>query len=410
MSRTVEKGYERALQQLRDCVTEAGFIASTTDDANYRRVWGRDGCVIALAALVTGEPDLIDSARRTLRTLAEHQGPHGEIPSNVDTRSGRISYGGTTGRVDANLWFVICAGQTWARTHDDELLHHLRSALDRVRFLLGAWEFNDRGLLYVPATGDWADEYVQNGYVLYDQLLYLQAQREYARLHEHLNGEPDVMMLERVDRLQRLIRANYWIAGEQEHDPQDVYHEVLYDRARSLREEHCGQHWMPFFTPTGYGYRFDAFANILASFLDVADDEQRRRVDSYLLDASDDTWLVPAFRPVITPRDEDWTDLQMNFTYRFKNEPHEYHNGGRWPMLTGWYAADLARRGRTQLARKYVEGVDRANALGDGSDHWSFPEFVHGTEGTAGGTQHLGWSAAGAVFGHRALQGEAILV
>jgi hypothetical protein len=30
--------------------------------------------------------------------------------------------------------------------------------IEKVAFLLGAWEFNNRGLLYVPATGDWADE------------------------------------------------------------------------------------------------------------------------------------------------------------------------------------------------------------------------------------------------------------
>jgi len=41
-------------------------------------------------------------------------------------------------------------------------------AIEKVVFLLGAWEFNNRGLLYVPATGDWADEYVHNGYILYD--------------------------------------------------------------------------------------------------------------------------------------------------------------------------------------------------------------------------------------------------
>jgi hypothetical protein len=34
-----------------------------------------------------------------------------------------------------------------------------------------AWEFNNKGLLYVPLSGNWADEYITDGYVLYDQLL-----------------------------------------------------------------------------------------------------------------------------------------------------------------------------------------------------------------------------------------------
>jgi hypothetical protein len=33
------------------------------------------------------------------------------------------------------------------------------------------WEFNNKGLLYVPLSGNWADEYITDGYVLYDQLL-----------------------------------------------------------------------------------------------------------------------------------------------------------------------------------------------------------------------------------------------
>ncbi|MGD8617658.1 MAG: hypothetical protein PVH54_00550 [Gammaproteobacteria bacterium] len=37
-------------------------------------------------------------------------------------------------------------------------------------------------------TGDWADEYLHNGYVLYDQLLYLQAQRTMERMHAEVHG------------------------------------------------------------------------------------------------------------------------------------------------------------------------------------------------------------------------------
>ena len=32
--------------------------------------------------------------------------------------------------------------------------------------LLKAWEFNARGLIYMPLGGDWADEFVYHGYVL----------------------------------------------------------------------------------------------------------------------------------------------------------------------------------------------------------------------------------------------------
>jgi hypothetical protein len=407
---TTPEGYTEALALMHRCATADGFLASPTEHANYHRVWSRDGAVLGLAALASGDETLIMTLRRTLETLANHQGPHGEIPSNVEPMTERVSFGGTAGRVDANLWFVIACGEYWAATGDDAFIEAMLPALERVRFLLGAWEFNNRGLLYVPQTGDWADEYIQSGYVLYDQLLYLQALRTLCRIHGHVHGTTDHALLERIGRLYHLIRANYWFrngddAGE------DAYHPVLYQRGReaaALREsEH--RHWMPFFSPTGYGFRFDAFANVLASLLRVAYDDQRAEVDTFIREiAPEGMELLPAFHPVIHPEDSAWEELQMNFSYSFRNHPHEYHNGGLWPLITGFHVADLASRDEA-AARHHLAALDRANALPMEGEPWSFPEFVHGTELTAGGTRHQGWSAAAAVLGHRALAGAPVL-
>lgn len=401
------EGYDRAVELLRALVTEHGFLASREDRANYHRVWGRDAPILGVAALTTGDHELIDGLRRSLRTLARYQGPHGEIPSNVDPTTDNVSYGGTAGRVDADLWFVLACGQLWRATHDEETLDALLPALERVRFLLGAWEFNTRGLLYLPQTGDWADEYLQNGYVLYVQVLYHRALRDLAVLHEELRGGPDLKLQRKASRLRHLIRANYWFpADADEGVPEDVYHEVIYRKGRRAAERVAGRHWLPFFAPHGYGYRFDALANVLVSLLGIADDEQRRSVDAYIdeecVDSAD---LLPAFHPVVRPVDRDWEDLKVSFSNSFKNEPYEYHNGGLWPMVTGFYAADLAARGELDAARRFTAGIDRANALPMDGEPWSFPEYVHGRDHVAMGTKHQGWSAAGAILAHRALEG-----
>ncbi len=402
------EGYNKALSLLHDCATPDGFVASPSERDNYQRVWSRDGTIISLAGLLTGNDKLIETARQTFETLAEYQGPHGEIPSNVDTATQRISYGGTTGRVDANLWFLIGCGEYWQTTGDEEFLERLRPAIEKVHFLLGAWEFNNRGLIYVPLTGDWADEYLHNGYVLYDQLLYLQAKRTLARMHAALHGSSDHKLNEKISRLRHLIRANYWFADGQK-TPEDAYHEVLYEKGHAAASSHCaGRHWMSFFSPAGYGYRFDAFANVLASLLDVADDAQRSKVDVFITGEviHDELPLLPAFHPVIEPVDEDWEHLQMMFSYTFKNKPYEFHNGGLWPMITGFYVADLARRQQTEEARKYLQAIHRANALVMAGEAWGFPEFAHGSKFTPGGTRHQGWSAAAAIIGHHALKGQ----
>ncbi len=394
-----DDGHACSLDVMRACVTEHGFLASPSQRDNYRRVWARDGCIIGLAALLSGENDLIEACRDTLDTLARHQGPHGEIPSNVDPSTGRVSYGGTTGRVDAGLWFAICSVEYWRATGDDDFLQEMVKPLERLRGLLGAWEFNTRGLLYVPPTGDWADEYVQSGYVLYDQLLYLQAQRGIAAVHRELHGSEDHALEERVSRLKHLLRANYWFSDSSE-PPDDVYHRVLYEKGHAAADHCRGKYWMPFFSPLGYGSRFDAMANALVSLLRVSDDERERAVDAFVADqlVQDDVMLLPAFDPVITPRDEYWDDLQMSFSYTFKNEPYEYHNGGLWPFVTAFYAASLARRGELEMARRFRDGIHAANRRARAGEPWSFSEYLNGKTYEPGGTYPMGWSAAAAVI------------
>jgi hypothetical protein len=134
-------------------------------------------------------------------------------------------------------------------------------------------------------------------------------------------------------------------------------------------------------------------------------------VDDYIAGSfSESTGLLPAFHPVILPKDHEWEELQVSFSYSFKNRPHEYQNGGLWPMITGFYVADLARRGKIEVARRHLEGIHRANALEMDGEPWSFPEYLHGVVHTPGGARHLCWSGAAAVIGHHALAGRDVLL
>jgi hypothetical protein len=191
--------------------------------------------------------------------------------------------------------------------------------------------------------------------------------------------------------------------------PDDVYHETLYKQGRDAAPPSAGKHWMSFFAPQGFGYRFDALANVLISILGLASERQCALVDRYIADIVPEKMaLLPAFHPVIEPVDRDWAELNMTFSYSFKNNPHEYHNGGLWPMVTGFYVADLAGRGERKTAEQFCRGIDQANALVMDGEEWGFPEYVHGEKLTAGGTRHQGWSAAGAVIAHQSLNGELI--
>ena len=68
------EGYDRALELIHNCSTADNFVASPSDHDNYRRIWARDGVILGLAALMTGDQELVETFRRTLFTLAAHQG------------------------------------------------------------------------------------------------------------------------------------------------------------------------------------------------------------------------------------------------------------------------------------------------------------------------------------------------
>jgi glycogen debranching enzyme len=75
-------------------------------------------------------------------------------------------------------------------------------------------------------------------------------------------------------------------------------------------------------------------------------------------------------------------------------------------MLTGFYVADLAKRGKEKQARNYLAGIHQANGMACGNIEWCFPEFIHGQKLIPSGTQQQGWSAAAAIIGTHCLEGQ----
>jgi hypothetical protein len=90
------------------------------------------------------------------------------------------------------------------------------------------------------------------------------------------------------------------------------------------------------------------------------------------------------------------------------SERIQFCNGGLWPMVTGFYMADMARRGETEMAERYLAGIHFANAMSMDDQPWSFPEYVNGNDFSAGGNRNPCWSASAAFMGHYALKGKKV--
>lgn len=389
------EAYEQSLAMLRRCLTPAGFVASPLDVDNYARVWARDGVISGLAGLASGEADLIAGMESTLDTLAVYQGPHGEIPSNVAVDKGEASYGNLVGRVDALLWYVIgvCAYLKYTKKASRTVRYWL--SIEKAMFLAECWEYNNRGFIYTPITGNWADEYIQYGYVLADQLLYLNALQSASRTFDHKDWQT------KATQLRQMIEINYWPSATQANDPL-VYHPHAYSYQVERGEP---AHWLPSFSPAGYTTYFDGLAHALVLLGDIGNDEQRRLALAYtqFLQSQIGSALLPAFWPVIKPGDPDWGLLETNHLYgELKNQPYMFHNGGLWPMLTGLFAIGLARYGYIERAMQLLDAINAANAQGSEGRTWDFAEYHHGQTHEPMGMRDKAWSAAAGVLAYQA--------
>lgn len=387
------KAYNQAIEVLHICATGHGFVASQQDIDNYKRVFARDGVIASLAALQTSDVKLHKAARATLDTLAKYQGRFGQIPSNVDVSKKKISYGQTAGRLDATMWYVIGCGAYMSAVADKHFLTlhtpHIKQAMQA----LGTWELNEKDFVYMPASGDWADEMPYHGYLLLDQLLYLRAITAFLELHL-LRGAEKAFWQTKEKRLRKRLEINFW--------PDRKYqsHELVYfSELYSEQIKHNQTYWLAGFHPHNWYRHYDGFANIMALVVRLGSAKQQQMAIAAVEKNNNNRGLAVAQQPVITPQDKAaWKLLRNGFRYRFKEKPYEYQNGGLWPMLTGFYIAALMQHNQKDLAQKYYTELSKVVLRGKG-----FPEYVHGKTLRSKGVMGMAWSAAGVVMAHHAL-------
>ncbi|MBK8444685.1 MAG: hypothetical protein IPL35_15335 [Sphingobacteriales bacterium] len=383
---------EAALRIFRYSITSAGFVASAHKHDNYSRVWARDAMLTGLAALWAAADDLLPAFEASILTLSRHQHALGAIPSNVasDTNGQKtaVSYGGLVGRVDATTWWIIGAAAYIAYTQNETLKTALLPNIQRAFAILKCYEFNNRGLMYVPLGGNWADEYVTQGYTLYDQLLRLWALQAAAQVWKNEEWQ------EAAAALRNLLQKNYWLqGGDVAATNADFYHHIAMQKATYR------PYWYSSLSPAGYDMRWDMPANALALLLDMGTAAQYDALENYLHDLhqSFGHWLLPVFSPAIFPADKDWGLLKENYAYRFKNEPFHFHNGGAWFIFLGLLGLGLKKQGRHHTAQAILEAMQAALQR-EQPQPFTFYEYWNPKNQQHGGTAALCFSAAGYLY------------
>jgi hypothetical protein len=378
--------YNKAIGLLEKVASSHGFLASAQNISNYKRVWARDGVICGLAALASANESLIETFCHTLETLANNQHSNGTIPSNVMITDDKteVSYGGLAGRVDAVTWFIIGICQYAYYKEEAAFVVQYKNHIEKCMQLLEAWEFNNKHLLYVPLSGNWADEYITDGYVLYDQLLRVWALKSY-----NYFAKSDLITA-KIEKIIAQIEINYTPNSVGE-----VYHERAYKEANINNFMPCS------FSPAGYKTQFDAFANSLALVLNIGSGDFQNTILNYALKLKKEMplQLLPAFWPPITQTDVDWNLLKNNCKYEFRNYPYEFHNGGSWAMVNGFYGLALLTKSKKEDALHVLQAINKVNAIED----YSFYENFNSQTKRPNGVPFCAWSAAATVMLHQSI-------
>jgi len=150
-----------------------------------------------------------------------------------------------------------------------------------------------------------------------------------------------------------------------------------------------------------FGDYCDVFGNLLTILFDIANPAQEKRILDYMHQVGiDEPYPVRVLHPIIHPGNKDWREYYRNNNL---NLPEQYHNGGIWPFVGGFYVAALVKAGRREQAAQVLEKLAQVNRQGT-EEEWEFNEWCHGRTGQPMGYPHQAWSAGMYIFAHRCVR------
>jgi hypothetical protein len=365
-------------------ISPAGILAATPTARSaargYSAIFGRDAAVCALGMAVSGDPELERAAANGLATLAAHQAANGQIPKFVDTQRDEADFW-YLGCIDATLWWLAAVALLDRLRPEGRLRERWAAPVERAINWLSCQEHQRFFLLQQNEASDWADIMPRSGFVLYTNALWHWVKRIYA--------------LPRADETRR--NAN------------QLFHPFSaalaeYRRARLLAHYVRGRArhrdlYLSFVNFAVYGDEGDVFGNALAVLCGLADDAAAHRTLQALERARvNDPYPARTVCDPITPDSPLWRPYMSRHRQNFA---WQYHNGGIWPFVGGFWVAALAAAGLAEKARRDLARLAQANALRG----WQFNEWLHGVTLAPSGMHGQSWNAAAFLIACDALEG-----
>ncbi|WP_426091483.1 glycoside hydrolase 100 family protein [Flavobacterium sp. DSR3-2] len=347
----------------------------------YPEPYTRDLLISILGIAVSGNEKLLKSIRKVLKTLAKQQTERGHISSLVHDGDDR-------GASDTTPLFLLGVG-IYRKVIDEP--NFLKEAVQKALIWMEYQSPSDMSLVAQQPTSDWRDEQWVLGYGLFVNTL------AYSFL-KILNQS------QRADEIHHEM-SQFTIAG-------GVIHAHVHE-GLVLKDK-------PYYAFWSYkvysSERFDLLGNSLAILSGIASPTRANEIVSWIeteCDAMKNKGLLavdlpPNFFPFTNPGDPDWHDRYSEF-----NTPGNYHNGGIWPFICGFYVAALVAANRFALAEQKLivltECMKKTNLLTESAaenndisnkyitaenQEFGFNEWIKAQNGEPKGQNWQTWSAA----------------
>lgn len=375
---------QASLALLENNLTPHGILAASRTEAavarRYTRIFGRDAAICVMAMCGSGVPALEQGAVSSLDALAAQQAANGQVPKYVDPEGQDADFW-YLGCIDATLWWLIAVDHV--RRHGDVGPTRWEDGVARAIGWLLAQEHQHFRLLQQNEASDWADIMPRSGYVLYSNALWHDVKRRFALDHAEETRH----------------HFNHMFNPFQRDLPE--YHRARLLRHYARRGRRDPALYLSFVNFAFVGNEGDVFGNVLAIQAGLSEPEMAGRIVDTIANArAADPYPVRVVLHPLSRQHELWRPYMGRHQ---QNDVHQYHNGGIWPFVGGFWVMALANVGRRDLAHAELARLAHVNSLGD----WRFTEWFHGKTLAPMGMAGQSWNAATFLLAKRALEGRA---
>ncbi len=381
--RLIARCADESLSLLRRNLSSGGILAASRNEAaearSYTRIFGRDAAICVLAMAGSGDPELEAGAIASLDSLAQGQAANGQIPKYVcpDTEDADFWY---LGCIDATLWWLIAVHHTRRTSKLPGIGQRWQENVDRALQWLLAQEHQRFFLLQQNEASDWADIMPRSGFVLYTNALWYR-----------------VKLLFDLPRLEEThYHFNHLFHPFKRDLPEYRRGRLLGHYAR--RGQRNPGLYLSFVNLSFAGDEGDVFGNVLAVLYGLAGDSMSQQIVKTLQAAgAADPYPVRAVINPIGPDHELWRGYMSRHQ---QNHPHQYHNGGVWPFIGGFWTMALALLGKQAVATRELGRLAEVNAR----DDWRFTEWFHAQNLAPMGMAGQSWNAAAFLMARQAIE------